>query len=69
MIRVLVLLAVVAWPGVAGAAILTLTERQQQEAMQTGERSVTAESFGEEWRVAGSGGEMTTVLTPFHRLT
>lgn len=68
MIRAVVLVALAAWPGVAGAATLTLTERQQQDAIHTGERSVTADSFGDEWRVAAAAGETATVLTPFHRL-
>jgi hypothetical protein len=66
-IRVVVLLAAL-WPGVVGAATLALTESQQQEAIQTGERSVTADAFDAEWRVAGAAGETATVMTPFHRL-
>ncbi len=68
MIRVLGLLAVAFSPAVAGAATLALTETQQQEAIQTGERSVTLEAFGAEWRVAGAAGETAMVMTPFHRL-
>jgi hypothetical protein len=67
-IRAVALLAVALWPGVVGAATLALTESQQQEAIQTGERSVTAEAFDVEWRVAGAGGETAMVMTPFHRL-
>ena len=69
MMRAVALLALaLAWPGVGIAATLVLTEREQQEAIQAGERSVTAETFGEEWRVAGAAGETATVMTPFHRL-
>ena len=68
MIRAAAILAVAFGPGVAGAATLTLTEGQQQEAIQTGERSITADAFDSEWRVAGSDGESATVMTPFHRL-
>ena len=68
MIRAVALLAIVLWPGVLGAATLALTESQQQEAIQTGERSVTADAFDAEWRVAGAAGETAVVMTPFHRL-
>ena len=68
MIRAVGLLAVALWPGVVGAATLTLTESQQQEAIQTGERSVTADVFDAEWRVPGAAGETAMVMTPFHRL-
>jgi hypothetical protein len=67
-IRAVALLAIVLWPGVPGAATLALTESQQQEAIQTGERSVTADAFDAEWRVAGADGETAVVMTPFHRL-
>ena len=67
--RVVALLALaLSWPAMTSAATLLLTERQQQEAIQAGERSVTAEAFDAEWRVAGATGETATVLTPFHRL-
>ena len=69
MTRVAALLAMaLACPVVAGAATLVLSERQQQEAIQAGERSVTAEVFDAEWRVSGAAGETATVMTPFHRL-
>ena len=67
MIRAVGLL-VVLWPGVVGAATLALTEPQQREAIQTGERSVTADVFDAEWRVPGTAGETAMVMTPFHRL-
>lgn len=69
MIRAVGLLALLLWPGVVGAATLVLSETQQHEAIQTGERSVTADAFDAEWRVAGAtAGETATVMTPFHRL-
>ena len=44
MTRALILLALaLACPAAAGAATLALTERQQEEAIQAGERSVTAD--------------------------
>jgi hypothetical protein len=67
--RIVTLLALaLAWPAVAGAATLVLTEREQREAIEAGERSVTTDAFDAEWRVAGAAGETVTVMTPFHRL-
>lgn len=68
MIRAVGLLAVALSPGVVGAATLALTESQQQEAIEAGERSVTVDAFDAEWRVTGAAGETATVMTPFHRL-
>jgi hypothetical protein len=67
-IRAVGLFALALWPGVVGAATLALTESQQQEAIQTGERSVTAEAFDAEWRIGSASGETAMVMTPFHRL-
>jgi hypothetical protein len=66
--RVVALLALLLGPGTASAVTLALTESQQQEAIQTGERSVTADGFDAEWRVTGAAGETAKVMTPFHRL-
>jgi hypothetical protein len=67
-IRALVAAAAVAFLGAeALAASFTLGERDQQAAIQAGERSITSEGFDREWRV-NAGGESVTVLTPFHRL-
>jgi hypothetical protein len=53
----------------AAAALLTLTEAQQAEALRVGERSVTRETgFDAEWRVENAAGESVTVMTPFYRL-
>ena len=52
----------------ADAAALALDERQMQEAVDVGERSVTRDGFGEEWRVRNAAGHVATVMTPFHRL-
>jgi hypothetical protein len=52
----------------AAAASLVLTEAEQAEAVRYGEQSVIRESFGEEWRVPGGGGDSLSVMTPFHRL-
>lgn len=52
----------------ASAASLTLGDREQAEALREGQRSVTNDAFGDEWRVVSGSGESVTVLTPFHRL-
>ncbi len=52
----------------AEAASLTLDERRQQEAVDVGERSVTQETFGDEWRLHNGAGHGVMVMTPFHRL-
>ena len=65
-------LAVLAWllaGEPAGAALLTLTEAQQGEALRAGQRSVTSETgFDAEWRAQNAAGESLTVVTPFYRL-
>jgi len=50
------------------AASFQLTPREVAEAIQMGQRSVTAEEFGAEWQVANSAGAAITVVTPFYRL-
>jgi hypothetical protein len=53
----------------AAAALFTLTEAQQAEAVRVGERSVTTEvAFDAEWRVQNAAGESLLVITPFYRL-
>ncbi|HEY7649684.1 MAG TPA: hypothetical protein VID04_11815 [Methylomirabilota bacterium] len=52
----------------ASGATLNLGEREREEALQLGQRSVTSESFGEEWRIVNGSGESVTIMTPFHRL-
>jgi hypothetical protein len=70
--RAAVVLGVVAWllAGTpAGAALLTLTEAQQAEALRFGERSVIKETgFDAEWRVDNATGHSLIVMTPFYRL-
>lgn len=61
-------LALTATAPAAGAASFTLSDREQAEALREGERSVTEETFGAEWRVVNGSGESVTVLTPFHLL-
>lgn len=52
----------------ADAASFTLTARQIEEAVEAGERSVTRDGVGDEWRVRNGAGDVVTVMTPFHRL-
>ena len=63
--------AVVFWPGTgqsAAAASFALSDRDQQDAIVAGKRSVVSEDFGGEWRARNPSGETLTVMTPFHRL-
>lgn len=62
--------ALVLFAGVAAAeaAALALDERQMQDAVEAGERSVTQDGFGDEWRVRNAAGHVATVMTPFHRV-
>jgi hypothetical protein len=58
----------IAWAPAAGAASLTLAEREREEALRVGQRSIISETFGQEWRVASGNGESVSVITPFHRI-
>jgi hypothetical protein len=66
--RALAALALLVAAGAAEAASFTLDQRQVQEAVEVGERSVTREGVGDEWRVRNAAGDVLTVMTPFHRL-
>ena len=73
MTRPLLIIVVFGWllaTPPAGAALLTLTDAHQAEALRVGQRSVTMESgFDAEWRVDNPPtGESLTVMTPFYRL-
>jgi hypothetical protein len=61
-------LVVVTASAPAGGVTLVLGEQERQEALQLGQRSVTSESFGDEWRIVSGSGESVTLMTPFHRL-
>lgn len=66
---VLALLTLLVSTPPAGAALLTLSDREQAEALRVGQRSVTKETgFDAEWRVDNAAGEHLTVITPFYRL-
>jgi hypothetical protein len=62
------LLLLLTGAGAGEAASFTLGEGQMQEAVELGERSVTRDSLGDEWRVRNAAGDVATVMTPFHRL-
>jgi hypothetical protein len=61
-------LGLAAAPPAAGGASLSLGEGERAAALREGQRSVTSDAFGREWRIANGTGESVTVLTPFHRL-
>ena len=50
------------------AMSLALTDRDRDQAIRAGKKSVVAEEFGAEWRVKDASGQTVTVMTPFHRL-
>lgn len=54
--------------GPAHAVSLLLSPSEEEAAMRVGQRSVTSETFGGEWRVLNAAGESVSVITPFHRL-
>jgi hypothetical protein len=57
---------VAATPG--EAISLALTDRDREQAIRAGKKSIVAEEFGGEWRVKDAAGQTVTVMTPFHRL-
>ena len=64
-------LGIILWPTIgqpAAAASFALGERERQDAIAAGRRSVVSEEFGAEWRARNAAGETLVVMTPFHRL-
>jgi len=64
-------IGIIFWPTIgqpAAAASFSLGERERQDAIAAGRRSVVSEEFGAEWRARNAAGETLTVMTPFHRL-
>ena len=61
-------LAAVLMAGTAEAVSFTLDARRLQEATTFGERTVTQDDLGDEWRVRNAAGEQALVMTPFHRV-
>ena len=50
------------------AASFVLADRDREQAIREGKKSVVTEEFGTEWRLKGASGQTLTVMTPFHRL-
>ena len=64
-------IGIILWPTIgqpAAAASFTPGERERQDAIAVGRRSVVSEEFGAEWRARNASGETLIVMTPFHRL-
>ena len=57
---------VAATPG--EAVSLALTDRDRDQAIRAGKKSIVAEEFGAEWRVRDAAGQTVVVMTPFYRL-
>ena len=54
---------------VPGEAVsFALTDRDREEAVRAGKKSVVTEEFGAEWRVKDPSGQAVALMTPFHRL-
>jgi len=67
----LVAMGIAVWPAPgqpAVAASFALAEPDRLDAMRAGQRSITAEGFGTEWRARDAAGQTLTVMTPYHRL-
>jgi hypothetical protein len=63
---VLAVALVAATPG--EAVSLALTDRDRDQAIRAGKKSIVAEEFGSEWRVKDASGQTAVVMTPFYRL-
>lgn len=50
------------------AVSFALTDRDREQAVRAGKKSVVTEEFGTEWRLKDPSGQTLTVMTPFHRL-
>ena len=50
------------------AVSFALEDREREQAVRVGKRSITADEFGAEWRVKDGSGQALVVMTPFHRL-
>jgi hypothetical protein len=64
-------IGIILWPTIgqpAAAASFTPGERERQDAIALGRRSVVSEEFGAEWQARNASGETLIVMTPFHRL-
>ena len=50
------------------AVSFALADRDREQAIRAGRRSIVAEEFGAEWRLKDASGQTLVVMTPFHRL-
>src|SRR5438552_17798348 len=66
-VALLVLVACAVWGAPAASASFILTAPEQAEAIRTGQRSVTTETFAGEWWSSSQAGDVTA-MTPFLRL-
>jgi len=64
------LMLVVALLGVApGEAVsFALADRDREQAIRAGKKSIVLEEFGAEWRLRDASGQTLVIMTPFHRL-
>ena len=50
------------------AVSFALADRDREQAIRVGKKSVVEEQFGAEWRLKDGSGQTLVVMTPFHRL-
>lgn len=67
LVLMLTALGVAAAPS-AAAMSFALSEPEQAEAIGAGRRSITSETFGDEWTMRDASGQTLTVVTPYYRL-
>jgi hypothetical protein len=50
------------------AVSFALADRDREQAIRVGKKSIVEEQFGGEWRLKDGSGQTLVVMTPFHRL-
>jgi hypothetical protein len=50
------------------AVSFALADRDREQAIRVGKKSIMEEQFGAEWRLKDGSGQTLVVMTPFHRL-
>jgi len=50
------------------AVSFALADRDREQAIRMGKKSIIEEQFGAEWRLKDASGQTLVVMTPFHRL-
>jgi hypothetical protein len=50
------------------AVSFALADRDREQAVRVGKKSIVEEQFGGEWRLKDGSGQTLVVMTPFHRL-